>query len=201
MRITSQAVWLVSHRAYQARRKRVSQSVPLRSSKTGQREGRPLSSGAAAKGIEIDPATRAVAVMFKLALRGWPLFLLFATGTALSEHRLICQNELSGQAEIVVVKEARSFGEAVERIQRDPQYGYYNHRRCRDAANSRASIHTFTYPTVRGYRLDWCRQWATDCGRGAADAFCRGARYSRAKSWEKDPNIGQHSPTYVIETG
>lgn len=59
----------------------------------------------------------------------------------------------------------------------------------------------FNYPKIRGYRLDWCRRWATDCGKGAADAFCRLKGYSRAKSWKLDPNIGHRSPTYVIETG
>ena len=60
---------------------------------------------------------------------------------------------------------------------------------------------TFHYPTINGHRLDWCRQWATDCGEGAANSFCRSKGYSRAKSWEIDSDIGQHSPTYVIETG
>lgn len=64
-----------------------------------------------------------------------------------------------------------------------------------------AASHVFQNPMWRGYRLDWCRQWATDCGKGAADAFCRAKGYQKAKSWEQDPNIGRHSPTYVIETG
>ena len=63
------------------------------------------------------------------------------------------------------------------------------------------STKTFHYPTIQGHRLDWCRQWAKDCGKGAANSFCRSKGYSRAKSWEIDSDIGQHSPTYVIETG
>ena len=62
-------------------------------------------------------------------------------------------------------------------------------------------ITRFDYPTIRGYRLDWCRRWATDCGRGAANSFCRSKGLSRAKSWKEDPDIGQRSATYVIETG
>jgi|GEM_PF-3078332 hypothetical protein len=60
---------------------------------------------------------------------------------------------------------------------------------------------TFNHPTIKGYRLDWCRLWATDCGKGAADAFCRLRGYARAESWEMDPDIGLRSPTYVIDSG
>jgi hypothetical protein len=61
--------------------------------------------------------------------------------------------------------------------------------------------HVFRQPMVKGYRLDWCRRWAADCGKGAADAFCRAKGFQQAKAWEQDPDIGRHSPTYVIETG
>lgn len=60
---------------------------------------------------------------------------------------------------------------------------------------------TFNYPMIKGYRLDWCRQWGTDCGEGAAKSFCCSMGYSKAASWEMDPGIGGQSPTYVIETG
>ena len=60
---------------------------------------------------------------------------------------------------------------------------------------------TFQLPRIGRYRLDWCRRWATDCGRGAADAFCQKQGFSKARSWDIDPDIGQRSPTYLIETG
>ncbi len=56
----------------------------------------------------------------------------------------------------------------------------------------------FISPTINGYRLDWCRVWGGDCGKGAADAFCRKNGYTRAKSFEIDHDIGQGSPTYTI---
>ena len=59
----------------------------------------------------------------------------------------------------------------------------------------------FYYPKIKGYRLDWCRIWGRDCGKGAADAFCRLKGYTEAKSWEIDPDIGLRSPTYVIDSG
>ena len=60
---------------------------------------------------------------------------------------------------------------------------------------------TFRYPTINGYRLDWCRLWAQDCGQGAADAFCRKMRFTRAIAFEEDYDIGAKSPTYVIGSG
>ncbi len=60
---------------------------------------------------------------------------------------------------------------------------------------------TFRYPTINGYRLDWCRLWSQDCGQGAADAFCRKMRFTRAIAFEEDYDIGAKSPTYVIGSG
>ncbi len=60
---------------------------------------------------------------------------------------------------------------------------------------------TFRYPTINGYRLDWCRLWAQDCGQGAADAFCRKIGFTRAIAFEEDYDIGARSPTYVIGSG
>jgi hypothetical protein len=54
---------------------------------------------------------------------------------------------------------------------------------------------------VNRYRLDWCHKWATDCGKGAADAFCRSKGLQRAAVFEQDPDIGQRSATYVLGTG
>lgn len=59
----------------------------------------------------------------------------------------------------------------------------------------------FDRPIYKGYRLDWCRVWGEECGKGAADAFCKKMEYSGAESWEIDPNIGDKSPTIIIDTG
>jgi len=70
------------------------------------------------------------------------------------------------------------------------------------AGQSNSSVPTgyFEKPTYKGYRLDFCREWATDCGKGAADVFCRMKGYSYAESWAVDSDIGHISPTIVITT-
>ncbi len=61
---------------------------------------------------------------------------------------------------------------------------------------------TFHNPRIRGgYRLDWCRRWGQNCGRGAANEYCRRRGYAHASSFTQDPNIGLHSPTRIITSG
>ena len=59
----------------------------------------------------------------------------------------------------------------------------------------------FVKPKIDGYRLDWCKEWAQNCGKGAADAFCKLNGYKEAKSWEIDPDIGSTIPTKIITSG
>ncbi len=63
------------------------------------------------------------------------------------------------------------------------------------------NMKTFRYPTINGYRLDWCRKWAQDCGQGAANAFCKRMGFTKAIAFEEDYDIGTKSPTYVIDDG
>ena len=63
------------------------------------------------------------------------------------------------------------------------------------------TMKTFRYPRINGYRLDWCRIWGQDCGKGAADAFCRKMGFKKAMSFEEDYDIGAKSPTYVMDSG
>ncbi len=53
-------------------------------------------------------------------------------------------------------------------------------------------------PVLNGYRVDWCFQWAEQCGQGAADAFCRAKGHARAASFNKAANV---PPTRLIGTG
>ena len=44
-------------------------------------------------------------------------------------------------------------------------------------------------------RVDWCLRWANDCGKPAADAFCRSQGFARATSFADELTGG---PTWVI---
>ncbi len=59
----------------------------------------------------------------------------------------------------------------------------------------------FLNPTLDGYRLDWCRSWGRDCGKLAADAFCRRKGFQEAAEWEEDYDIGARTPTRIISSG
>lgn len=56
----------------------------------------------------------------------------------------------------------------------------------------------FKNPQVKGYALDVCRQWGKDCGKPAADTFCRSRGYKRAVDFAVRSDT---PPTRVISTG
>lgn len=61
---------------------------------------------------------------------------------------------------------------------------------------------SFKSPMFQGNRLDWCRSWAKDCGKGAADAWCRYKGFDAASStFQIAENIGKSFPTRTIDTG
>lgn len=66
---------------------------------------------------------------------------------------------------------------------------------------TKAKTAHFDNPTYKGYRLDICRVWGAECGKEAADAFCRTKGYAHAESWEIDHDIGHISPTIIISSG
>lgn len=45
----------------------------------------------------------------------------------------------------------------------------------------------FSIPRYNGELVDWCVTWATDCGQGGADQFCRTQGFSHASSWQRYP--------------
>ena len=56
----------------------------------------------------------------------------------------------------------------------------------------------FKNPQVKGYALDFCRLWGKDCGKPAADAFCRSRGYQGSVDFAVRPD---YPPTRVIGTG
>lgn len=65
----------------------------------------------------------------------------------------------------------------------------------------KAEAADFWDPMINGYRLDWCRVWGNQCGRPAADAFCRAQGFHHATAFTPANDIGAHSPTRVISSG
>jgi hypothetical protein len=59
-------------------------------------------------------------------------------------------------------------------------------------------IATFDDPRVNGYGLDYCREWAKDCGWPAATAFCRSQGYVKAVDFRWVKN---NQKTRVIASG
>ena len=59
---------------------------------------------------------------------------------------------------------------------------------------------TYRKPRWKDQRLDWCFKWGTDCGQPAADHFCRRRRFSGAKDFRAEPNVGSYEPTRVAGT-
>ncbi|MDD5035360.1 MAG: hypothetical protein PHE55_11455 [Methylococcaceae bacterium] len=53
-------------------------------------------------------------------------------------------------------------------------------------------------PEVEGYALDYCREWATNCGKPAADAYCQSKGYEESVHFSV---VNNSPPTLVINSG
>jgi hypothetical protein len=62
------------------------------------------------------------------------------------------------------------------------------------------SERVFASPVWNGHRLDVCLQWGANCGKPAADAFCRKNGFSESLHAESDAEAGRGT-TRVIGTG
>jgi hypothetical protein len=60
--------------------------------------------------------------------------------------------------------------------------------------------HVFANPEWDGHRLDFCREWGTNCGQPAADAFCQALGFPGALHAAADRDPG-YSSTRVISSG
>lgn len=63
---------------------------------------------------------------------------------------------------------------------------------------NRAHTRRFDNPMFGTYRLDWCETWASNCGKPAADAYCRSLGYNQAIQFEIALDIGATIPTAPI---
>ena len=69
---------------------------------------------------------------------------------------------------------------------------------CADAIPPNAVFAPPTLTTRRGKtRLDWCREFGTNCGQPAADAFCKAHAFARSVYFRQDPGV---RPTLTIGT-
>lgn len=49
----------------------------------------------------------------------------------------------------------------------------------------------FDNPTYKGHRIAWCYRWGSQCGKIAADAWCKFNKYSHAKTYKIAYNLGK----------
>jgi hypothetical protein len=62
-----------------------------------------------------------------------------------------------------------------------------------------SEVVTIDKPRVGDIRLDWCREWAQNCGKAAADEYCRLQGFAESVAFAKASRVGE--PTRVIGTG
>jgi hypothetical protein len=67
------------------------------------------------------------------------------------------------------------------------------------AMPSHAANKSFSNPSVKGKRLDWCKAWGEKCGKPAAQAFCWYQDMGKVMSFTIDKGISL--PTRIISTG
>jgi len=53
----------------------------------------------------------------------------------------------------------------------------------------------YTHPKYKGFALDWCKIFEHECGKSAANAYCKYKGHLKAKSWIKWNNPGLKTMT------
>ena len=61
-----------------------------------------------------------------------------------------------------------------------------------------AKTQSFTSPSVRGVRLDWCAHFGIGCGKTAADFFCQQNGFSTADRFTIDENVGRRGVATLV---
>lgn len=70
----------------------------------------------------------------------------------------------------------------------------------RDAAEAEGK-NTFRFPTIDGYRLDFCLNFGNECGKPAADEFCKRQKFDESVLFENETVGTRGIRTRVIGTG
>ena len=60
----------------------------------------------------------------------------------------------------------------------------------------------FRYPKIKNVRVDWCRNWGSNCGEPAANLFCQEMGFDRANRFIVDKTTGRQGiPSLVFGDG
>jgi hypothetical protein len=51
----------------------------------------------------------------------------------------------------------------------------------------------YAKPRYEGYRLDWCKYFASECGSPAADEFCKAQGFGHAGSFAIEGDVGEYT--------
>ncbi len=57
---------------------------------------------------------------------------------------------------------------------------------------------TYNYPRAGKWHLDWCLSYGADCGKPAAEYYCKAKGHGHAKAFEIDENYGK---TRIMKSG
>jgi len=63
-----------------------------------------------------------------------------------------------------------------------------------------SDVEEFIQPQLDGMRLDWCLTNGSDCGEPVAYKWCISNGYSKPILWEKDKEIGEQTPTIMLNS-
>jgi hypothetical protein len=63
---------------------------------------------------------------------------------------------------------------------------------------ARSVITHFSLPIYQNYRVDSCLYLNRQCGKPAADAWCRAKGFGKAIDWPVDHDIGATTPTFLM---
>ncbi len=67
--------------------------------------------------------------------------------------------------------------------------------------SAQAAEQDFVKPKIGIFRLDWCKVWAGQCGKPAADKFCQTRGFTQSNNFEEAVDIGASTPTVIITSG